>query len=376
MTATVTRAGSATSAGSSASPTTTSRPTIASDPDRRPGVLSRQRMRWRLRGAFVVVVALGLSPSAPVLAQQPSAAEPQPQGGPANRTAARVLAEEGLAHFDRGEFDKALEFLNKADAIMNVPTVDLYAARSLVKLGRLADAAARYFDVIKTKLDADAPPAFKTAVEEAERERASLLPRVPVVSFVIEGGIVGASLLLDGEAIAPETANQRRLLNPGKHRLEGKRGSSTAEEEFTVQEGQTKAVTLKLPKPPPPPLAPTAEVGQGQRKLGWVGVGVGGVGLALWAVTGGITVALRSRLLNRGCDAGRCPAGIRTDDYRALRVTSAVGFWAGLTFAAAGTTLLLTAPSDPPAGKPPQAAGGVKISPYIAGLSGGVQGAF
>jgi hypothetical protein len=337
-------------------------------------------MRQRLRGAILCLLAVGLLTAAPAYAQ-PDAT---------SRKAARLLAEEGLALYDRKEFEKALAQLDKADALLTVPTVDLYAARCLAELGRLTEAAARYLEVIEVKLDDAAPPAFKTAIEDAQRERAALLPRVPTVAIVVEGGPEGATVVLDGLPIPPGAVGDKHLVDPGNHRVEAKRDGASAVEEFSIKEGESTSITLNLPKPaqpppPPPPFVPDQKPGGGVlRTLGWVSVGAGGVGLALWGVTGGIALAQRGRFENRGCDLDedRCPAGVRTDGYQALRLTATIGFWSGIGLATAGTVLLIASPSPKTSNARPAEPGaaprakGPQITPWIGVASAGVSGAF
>jgi hypothetical protein len=336
-------------------------------------------MPQRLRGGILCLLALGLLTAAPAYAQ-PDAT---------SRKAARLLAEEGLALYDRKEFAAALQQFDKADVLMTVPTVDLYAARCLAELGRLTEAAARYLEVIQVKLDDAAPPAFKTAIEDAQRERAALLPRVPTVAIVVEGGPEGAAVVLDGLPIPPGAMGDKHLVDPGNHRVEAKRDGASVVEEFSLKEGESTSITLKLPKParppPPPPFVPEQEPGGGTlRTLGWVSVGVGGVGLALWGVTGGIALAQRGRFENRGCnlDEDRCPAGVPTGGYQALRLTATLGFWSGIGLATAGTVLLIASPSSKTStarqaepGAAPRAKG-PQITPWIGVASAGVSGAF
>ncbi|NUQ74480.1 MAG: tetratricopeptide repeat protein [Polyangiaceae bacterium] len=315
-----------------------------------------------LSALLIVAFGLALGPSA--LAQ--------PEG--ASRKAARVLAEEGLALYDKKKFAAALERFDKADAVVSVPTVDLFAARCLAQLGRLMEASARYLDVINAEVADDAPQAFKTAQIEAKQERAALLPRLAAIAFAIEGGAEGATITLNGKELDPATFGEVRPLDPGSHRVEGKRAGASVIEEVTLAEGEKRTVTLKLPKPSPPPSTqpPPSKDGSGRwlRTAGIIGMGIGGAGLAVWGVTGGIALMQRSDLEDRGCRGGDCPAGVDAGSYSALRVTSMIGLYSGIGFAGAGTLLFLLAPS------PSKSTGAARIEPWVGAGSAGVRGAF
>jgi hypothetical protein len=84
------------------------------------------------------------------------------------------------------------------------------------------------------------------------------------------------------------------------------------------------------------------------RTLGWVGVGLGGVGLLVGVTTGLMAMSVRSDLLDGGqCSNRSCSDTMsgQVDRYNLLRTWSSIGFVAGGLFAATGTTLLLSLPT-------------------------------
>ena len=109
--------------------------------------------------------------------------------------------------------------------------------------------------------------------------------------------------------------------------------------------------------------------------LGITGLALGGAGLAVGAVTGGLTIAKHGSILN-DCPGGTCPAGSQSrfqgeiDSYHLLSNLSTAGFVAGGVLAAAGVVLIVTAPKDTPAH--PSSA----ITPVVGPGWAGVQGAF
>jgi len=296
------------------------------------------------RTAWISLAAALLASAAPALAQAPDAA---------TRKAARILAEEGLAHYDRGEHGAALDKLEKADALVSAPTVDLFAARCLVKLGRLADASARYLEVTRATLEGDAPAAFKDAQAEARQELEALAPRVPSIRIAIEGSARAVRVLLDGKDIPPGQIGDLRPVDPGSHRVEAMSGDAKATRDIELKEGESTVVVLRLAAPaapaPRPRPAPDPDTGGTQRTLGWIGLGVGALGMATWGVAGALAFAKQGSLVDEGCGEAGCPIGVDPGAYDPLRLTSTIGFWSGLVGLGAGAALLLTAPRATPA---------------------------
>jgi hypothetical protein len=294
------------------------------------------------RSALAVILASAFASgyAAPALAQSPD---------PSTRKAARILAEEGLALFDRKEYAAALEKFDQADAILSAPTVDLFAARCLAALGRLVAAEARYRDVAAAPIEEDAPRAFRDAVAEGERERSALLPRIPSIAIAVKGGRGEVVVLLDDKEVPPAALREPRRVDPGDHKVEARSGADSAVKELSLKEGERASVELALPVPPPPrpeppPQPPPVDTGRTQRALGGISMALGAAGMAVWGVTGALALRENGALTEQGCAEGRCPHGTETGSYRALRTTSTVGFWAGVGGLALGTVLLLTAP--------------------------------
>src|SRR5688572_21582724 len=68
------------------------------------------------------------------------------------RAAARDLGAEGVEAFQAGNFQAASDKLARAYEILRVPSLGLWSARALAKVGKLVEASERYLDV--TRLDA------------------------------------------------------------------------------------------------------------------------------------------------------------------------------------------------------------------------------
>ena len=321
------------------------------------------------------------------------------------RSSARQLGEEAQGLFDAGDYAGALDRYNRADALVHVPTLGVRAARCLVKLGRLVEAAERYLAVTRLELAPDALAVHRTAKEDAERERGELLPRIPSVVITLPGSAAGAIVTLDGRPVPEALLGVKRNVDPGVHTVVVKRGDAQVSRPFTAREGEVVPLSIDLaatvppatePPPHPPaaapvdaPAAPAGSFGV-QRALGFAAIGVGGAGLALGAITGGIVGAQHASLVSSGeCTAtldcaGHAGSTAWNDaaSYDRLRIVSTAGLIAGGALAATGLVLVLTAPPRPRADHgsgghaQKRAASAPAIAPWLGAGAAGLAGSF
>jgi hypothetical protein len=304
-------------------------------------------------------------------------------------SSARELAKQGLQAYDAGRYEEAADKLGKAYEVVHVPTLAVDQARALVKLGKLVAASELYLDAQRIPKEKAWQSAQTDAQRDAEKERAELLPRIPRLTVSIKGaGPTDVDVLIDGSPLPAAMIGSEELQDPGTHKVQGSHGTELVVETISVKEGDHASVTLQFklvsasavqrgpnapnqqnkaqptmtPPPPaatplaakaapqPPPAAPSNK-GNTQKTVGWIGVGVGGVGLAAGAVTGFMAMSKRSSLRDSNlctADLKRCApeASSRVDSYNSFRTISAIGLYAGGILAATGVTLLLTAPKQ------------------------------
>jgi hypothetical protein len=296
------------------------------------------------------------------------------------RATARVIAQEGLDFYDKGRYGEALDRLERANKLVEAPTLTLMIARCLQKLGRLVEASERYLEVTRTKLDMRASDLFKKAVIDATKEREALMPMIPTVTVVVEGAGPGdVAVTLDGKLVPPALIGVKRLINPGKHRIEARQGELSDLEEISLATGESKTVTLALKPPPKAPVKVEARGSGGtQRILGFIGIGVGGAGVVTGIVTGGLAASKGSDLEAKGCVEGHCLKSLRGEvaTYNTLRVVSSVGIFAGAALAAGGVVLLLTAPKGASDASGAPGTEQARVEPFIGVGSAGVRGTF
>ena len=294
-------------------------------------------------------------------------------------SAARALAEEAFALYDKGQYPAALDKFNRADELVHAPTMGLGAARCLERSGHWVAAAERYRAVSRVEPGRDASEAFKQAVSDAAKEGQALLAKIPKLRISIAGAPPGeVSVTLDGAPVPAALLGLPRPTDPGHHRLTGARGTDVAVKELDLAAGDDVAVTLEL-TPAAARLAPVPPQQQGggstQRVIGWVGLGVGAVGLVVGGATLGVVLHDRSALVaSHGCtnDLACMPPATQAqvNGYNTVRSLPTAGFVVGGVGVAVGAVLLLTAPRA----RPPLRA--LRLQPWLGPDGAGVTGVF
>jgi len=308
----------------------------------------------------------------------------------ATRASARQLGYSGVESFEAQDYPAASDKLERAYRVLQVPTLGLWSARALVKLGKLVQAQERYLKVARLQTGGGDAEVQRKAQADAAKELAALSPRIPSVVIDLRGAKpADVTLSIDGMAVASDLVGEPRPVDPGTHTLAGVRGSEKQEAAFTVTEAAQQHVALTFPELPagaatPAPAASAAsdapaaalsapptdspKTGSTQRTLGWVAITVGSAGLIIGGVTGGVAISKKGALDDApGCTGNACPTNqqSKVDSYNSMRTLSSVGFIAGGVMAAAGIVLVLTAPSPQPS---PSAA--LWLSPNQAGIRG------
>jgi hypothetical protein len=282
---------------------------------------------------------------------------------PATRTAARALGTAGVEAYQAGDYAAASDKLEKAFQLLKVPSLGLWSARALEKRGLLTEALSRYLEAASIQVPAGEVAVQQSARADAEREGEALKQRVPRLVISVQGAETSSvSLSIDGKPVASSVIGEPRLMNPGKHSVEASAEGRHATAEATCVDGQQASVSLDLTVTAKPALAPGARAilppppaaeqnRSWQPTLGWVALGAGVVGVAVGTVSGLKAMSERKTLDDSGlcvADGARCPTSTKdhVDSLSTFRTVSTIGFIAGGVFAAAGVTLLLTAPSQ------------------------------
>jgi hypothetical protein len=335
-------------------------------------------------------------------AAQPPAAAAQPSA--ADRTTARRLGIEGQVALKKGDFDTAADRFERANDLVPAPTFLVRLGHARAGQGRLVEAYEIYRRIIREGVAPDKPEPFKRALQEAQQEAKALEPRLAWVSV----NVVGAppdrvEVSLNGSVIPSAAVGAQRPVDPGALHVQAKAdGYRTAEADVQLTEGQhLPAIELHMvPVPKPTPLRPevaeqqpvmSADGGTGggwaaQSTVGYVTLGLGGVALGVWSVTGIIAINQRNEIstLTKGCDRNRQPGECYVHDpdgtlgpkvvhslsnLRKFADVATVSVITGGVLVAAGMTLLMTAPDE-------SSKSVASIQPYVGIGSVGAVGTF
>jgi|SoiMethySBSTD1v2_1073268.scaffolds.fasta_scaffold05171_11 hypothetical protein len=297
---------------------------------------------FAVRTALVLLVVTARP--APTWAQEPAA-----QGAGAR---AIERGNEGIALYEHGKWNEALERFKEAEALYHSPVFVLYTARSLRNTGRLLEARDTLQRLLAEKLDRSAPEQWKKAQADAREELIDLQNRVPSALIQVDGGSASTRLTVDERQVAPGGVVE---LDPGAHRAVATDGGRSKTENFTLAPGeQRRRVVLQLASA----TAPMARDQAGLYVPGLILAGVGGAAM----ITGGVfgVLALNEKAdvrdnLPAGCDGTTCPRSKqgeiedRIDSARNLGTAADVLLISGAAVAATGIGLMIWAPGQKPA---------------------------
>jgi hypothetical protein len=325
------------------------------------------------------------------------------QGSDADKGTARELTIQGYNALTAKDWATAADRFSRADKLYHAPTITVGLARAHAALGKLVAAHEEYSRVTHEPVPPNASAAFTSAIEDAGRELAALTPRVPGVVINLKGP-EGARVTLDDAEVPSAALGVKRPADPGKHVVRAVAvGCTPTEATVTLVEGGTETVTLELkpgpggpvalplgaqPLPPgaavqPPPDEPPPS--STRKTVGFVGIGLGGVGIIVGAITGGLALSKHSSL-ESVCTDGHCPKNTQTtnqpliDSYDTMGTISTAGFIGGGVLAVAGIILVATAPRSVQ-----RTAGAIlgttpsrtaTVSPFVGAGSAGVLGRF
>lgn len=282
----------------------------------------------------------------------------------------------GLAEYDSGHWQVALDEFSLADSLMHSPVFRLYVARCLLKLNRWVDAKKAYTRILEGPLDAGAPLPWRQASEKARSEIDALMDLLPSVVLVIRPATEEAEaleLFIDNQRVDRALQSAPIDLSPGEHQFTARRDGETVASRRVVLRSGDKRLSIGLdvlpahkvtgtgaadaPQPKiahralsetVPPSAPrnVGTLAHPFRTAGGVALGLGALGLAV-----GITAGLwawheRDTLVDR-CGGYHCPQQYQARwarAHRAAGVATAALVVSGVDLAV-GTYLFYAGPT-------------------------------
>ena len=165
------------------------------------------------------------------------------------RATARDAANNGRAAFDAGKYEKAIDYLSRAEQLVHSPTHLLFMARAQAKLGRLVAAHETYLKISRETLAPNAPKAFLNAQAAAEQEQDALDDRLPSVTVTLQGATSApdVSVQMDGTTLPAAMIGIPLPADPGEHVFKAS-GPNVASEPVSIRvvEAAKQTVTLVL----------------------------------------------------------------------------------------------------------------------------------
>jgi hypothetical protein len=342
--------------------------------------MKRMALRKSLLCAWLLILA-------------PAAAEAQTDAGKV--AAARQIGFDGIKDYQAGNYAEASDKLERAYALVKAPTIGLWSARALAKLDRWVAATERYLETTRLPLPETNRDNHRKAQEDAAKERATLLARIPSLRVDVSGVPANeVELTMDGVVIDSALVGVARPVDPGKHRVVASWRGQQESGEIELREGTKETMTLTFsadaaaPAPeatakpdvagggtpetqPAAPISQEADYDASSNTLAYVALGVGGVGLVVGGITGVMAMGKKSELEDSGfcSDVAREPdVHDDVDSLNTLRTLSTVGFVVGVVGAGVGVTLLITGGGKAERG--PAARTELRLGPGRVGLAG------
>jgi hypothetical protein len=327
---------------------------------------------YRGLGLFLLGVVL--------LVAAPASAQDVDDGA---RAAARKLGYAGIEAYQANEYKSALEKLDKAYRVLQAPSLGLWSARALLANGRLVEASERYLEVTRLSPSGGEKAVQDQAKADARRELEGLTGRIPSLVVRVDGAFASdVKVTVDGVLIPAALIGEGRPTNPGKHRVEGTRGTERVQAEITLAEREEKSVTLRFnpaglldagngtsgtdaaaaggaPAPAASGPAPTGDTGapgsrgaRGKgsaiRTMGWVAIGIGAAGAGVGVTTGILTYQKKEDIEAAGDCRGGCKETGRVQNFNTLRTIAIASSIGAGVLVMTGVALLVAAPADEP----------------------------
>lgn len=297
---------------------------------------------------------------------------------PEEKAGARAAAESGGEAFEAGRYAEAVDYFTRAESLVHAPPHLLYIARAELKLGNLVAAREAYLRVDQEELPPGSPQVFRDAQKMARDELATLEPRIPYVSVVVQGaGSEPVEVFRDEQPIPRALVGIPQPTDPGEHSFYAKAPGMASSVQKVVVKERTKETVLLTLNPtadaanggatsgtPAPngaadggePNAVAADSGgtNGMKIAGYSALGLGALGLGLGTVflIQGLDSFSQSDAIFAECPRGSGGGAAcsesqqedisRLDDEGSTQSTFGyVGLGVGVAAAATGVLLLL-----------------------------------
>lgn len=267
----------------------------------------------------------------------------------AKPTPAEVIFREGREAAAKGDMTTACAKFDASVRLARAPGPLMNLAECEEKAGKLLSAAKLWKEAVEKLEASDERRAFAT------KRGAELEKRLPRLTVRVTPETRDVQLEIDGSPVPPAQAREPQPVDPGAHKVVVKAGDRSEVAEVTLGEGERREVAVSLgpekaagPAPIPPPEEPSGAM----RIAGFVSLGVGAAGLAVFGVTAALIESQRGTVKDQCNEAKICSAaGVEAaQSARSMLPINAVGFAVGIVGVGAGVTLIILSPSAPGSG--------------------------
>ncbi len=295
--------------------------------------------------------------------------------------AADALFNKGLSDMEAGRYETACPALKESQRLDPRPGTLFTLAECEAKGGMFASAVAHYEDYLRQF--ARLTPAKKVAQGGREKisaaQKAALVPLVPYVTLALpKAAPSGTSVKWDSLTLNQPALGIPLPVNPGEHVATTQiPGGPAHEQRVSIQKGEKKQVELEIdlgvsqaePAPATPRAATVSDsktvgstnlsaggdaTGRSSSRRTWtyVAAGVGGVGIAIGAVSGVLVLSKKSTIEDNCVDTLCNSTGKEAaDSAKTLGLVSTIGFGVGAAGLATAAVLLITRPSATTVGR-------------------------
>ena len=293
---------------------------------------------------FGAALALALSASAPSMALAQGAPTPQAV------KAATDAFTAGSALFKQKKFPAALQKFQDSYNAVQSPNSALFIARSEAELGHPKEAY-NWFQRVIAEASARmvAEPKYKPTYESAQMEIADVANKIALITVNVRDAQPTTTVRVAGAPVARDQWGKPLPLDPvPTDILLETPGQQPFSQRLELKAGDKKSVDLAHPAAaviaPPPPVTKPSSGGPGLLPVAIAFGGVGVLGMGLFGVAGGLTLAAESELVDKCGENGPCTSAADdelVDSAQTKQTLANVGLIVGAVGLAAGVTFLV-----------------------------------
>jgi hypothetical protein len=151
--------------------------------------------------------------------------------------------------FRAGLYAQAAETFAKAYSYVRLPSIGLWQARTLAKLGRHTEALELLRDVAQVTLSRSEPASEKKAQADAAAELQVVLRQFPSLTIQVKGATQSdVKVSLDGQPLSTDLLSKPQRVNPGSHHLEALRLSDhmSTQSDIEIKLSEQSTVVLQF----------------------------------------------------------------------------------------------------------------------------------